>query len=252
MSLRFPLQERKFATIVSVYVPMMTKPEVARIKFYEDLQAILASMPKADKLIALGDFNTRVGTDHAAWSGALGPHGLSGCNDNGRVLLRNCVEQRLIPTNSFFRILIREKATRMHPRPRHWHLLDYVLHHFSSELAQRLVNLPVSAVAISDEGADFENRWGQLRDTVQSTAQAVLGRAHRHHQDWLDDIDAVISNLLVERNRLHNAYVDRPTDDNRAAFHRSRHLVQQRLRETQDARTACKTEEIQGYADLNK
>ncbi|BHF61786.1 hypothetical protein SprV_0100476300 [Sparganum proliferum] len=75
MSPRLPLQEGKFATIVSVYVPLMNKPKLARIKFYEKFHTILASMPKADKLIALGDFNVRVGTDQAAWRGALGSHG---------------------------------------------------------------------------------------------------------------------------------------------------------------------------------
>ncbi|BHF73881.1 hypothetical protein SprV_0401696500 [Sparganum proliferum] len=57
----------KFATIVSVYVPLMTKFEVASVKFYKGLHGIPASMPKADKLIALGDFYARVGTDQAAW-----------------------------------------------------------------------------------------------------------------------------------------------------------------------------------------
>ncbi|BHF58931.1 hypothetical protein SprV_0100188600 [Sparganum proliferum] len=100
----------------------------------------------------------------------------------------------------------------------------------SSELAQRLGNLPVAAAA-ADENASVENRWCQLRDAVQSTVLSVLGRARRQHRDYFDDNDSAISNLLAEKNRLHKAYVDRPTDVNRAAFYRSRHLVQQRLRE---------------------
>ncbi|BHF77322.1 hypothetical protein SprV_0602042600 [Sparganum proliferum] len=97
-----------------------------------------------------------------------------------------------------------------------------------------------------------ENRWCQLRDTIQSTALAVLGRARRQHQDWFDDNDAVISNLLVEKNSLHKAYVDHPTADSKAVFYRSRRQLQQRLREMQDAWTARKAEEIQGYADRNE
>nr|VZI33653.1 unnamed protein product [Spirometra erinaceieuropaei] len=81
---------------------------------------------------------------------------------------------------------------------------------------------------------------------------AVLGRAHRQHQDRFDDNDAAISNLLAEKNRLREAYIDRPTDDNRAAFYRSHHLVQQRLREMQDVWTARMAEEIQGYAGQNQ
>ncbi|BHF83018.1 hypothetical protein SprV_0802615900 [Sparganum proliferum] len=129
--------------------------------------------------------------------------------------------------------------------------------HFSNELAQRLDNLPIAAAAAVDadvaaENASVENRWCQLRDTIQSTALVVLGRARRQHQDRFDDNDAAISNLLAEKNRLHKAYVDHPTADNKAAFYRSRRHLQQRLREMQDAWTARKAEEIQGYADRNE
>ncbi|BHF84938.1 hypothetical protein SprV_1002809200 [Sparganum proliferum] len=250
------------------------QPVAARDKFYEDLHALLATVSKADKLIVLGDFNARVGTDHTAWRGVLGPHGLRGSNDNGLLLLRTCAEHRLILTNTFFCLSEREKATWRHPRSRQWHLLDYVLVRRrdqrdvlvtkaiagadGNELAQRLDNLPIAAadddaaIAAAAENASVENRWCQLRDTIQSTALAVLGRAPRQHQDWFDDNDAVISNLLTEKNRLHKAYVDHPTADNKAAFYRSRRQLQQRLREMQDAWTARKAEEIQGYADRNE
>nr|VZH94102.1 unnamed protein product [Spirometra erinaceieuropaei] len=318
MSLRLPLRGGQFATIISAYAPTMTNPDAVRDKFYEDMYALLATVSKADKLIVLGDFNARVGTDHTAWRGVLGPHGLRGSNDNGLLLLRTCAEHRLTLTNTFFCLPEREKATWRHPRSRQWHLLDYVLvrrrdqrdvlvtkaiagadgwtdHrlviskmrirlqprrrpqgkrppgklnvallslpayrlHFSNELAQRLDNLPIAAAAddaaaAAAENASVENRWCQLRDTVQSTALAVLGRAPRQHQDWFDDNDAAIRNLLAEKNRLHKAYVDHPTEDNKAAFYRSRRHLQQRLREMQDAWTARKAAEIQGYADRNE
>ncbi|BHF70849.1 hypothetical protein SprV_0401390200 [Sparganum proliferum] len=318
MSLRLPLRRGgKFVTIISAYAPPMTSTDAAaRDKFYEDLHALLATVSKADTLIVLGDFNARVGTDHTAWRGVLGPHGLRGSNDNGLLLLRTCAEHRLILTNTFFCLSEREKATWRHSRSRQWHLLDYVLvrrrdqldvllmkaiagadgwtdhrlviskmrirlqsrrrhqgkrprdklnvaslslpaHHlhFSTELAQRLDNLPIAAAAAAAaaaENASVENRWCQLRDTVQLTPLAVLGRARRQHQDWFDENDAVISNLLAEKNRLHKAYVDHPTADNKAAFYRSRRQLQQRLREMQDAWTARKAEEIQGYADRNE
>nr|VZI41690.1 unnamed protein product [Spirometra erinaceieuropaei] len=58
--------------------------------------------------------------------------------------------------------------------------------------------------------------------------------------------------MLAEKSRLHKAYVDHPTEDNKAAFYRCRRQLQQRLREMQDALTARKAEEIQGYADRNE
>ncbi|VDM04078.1 unnamed protein product [Schistocephalus solidus] len=77
MSLCLPLQGDKFATIISAYAPPMTCSDAAKDKFYEDMHALLAAVSKADKLIVLGDFNARVGTDHDAWQGVLGPHGLA-------------------------------------------------------------------------------------------------------------------------------------------------------------------------------
>nr|VZI46780.1 unnamed protein product [Spirometra erinaceieuropaei] len=260
MSLRLPLRRGgKFATIISAYAPPMSSPDVAaRDKFYEDLHALLATVSKADKLIVLGDFNARVGTDHTAWRGVLGPHGLRGSNVNGLLLLRTCAEHRLTLTNTFFCLPEREKATWRHPRSRQWHLLDYVL---VRRRDQRDV-LVTKAIAGADGWTDHRLVISKMRirlqprrrpqDTVQSTALAVLGRAPRQHQDWFDDNDAAISNLLAEKNRLHKAYVDHPTEDNKAAFYRSRRQLQQRLREMQDAWTARKAEEIQGYADLNE
>ncbi|VDM06562.1 unnamed protein product [Schistocephalus solidus] len=85
--------------------------------------------------------------------------------------------------------------------------------HFSNELANRLANLPVA-----DADTFVENRWCQLRDTIQSTALDVLGRVRRQHQDWFDDNDAAINALLVEKNQLHKAYINRPTAANKTAF----------------------------------
>nr|VZI21180.1 unnamed protein product [Spirometra erinaceieuropaei] len=74
----------------------------------------------------------------------------------------------------------------------------------------------------------------------------------RQHQGWFDDNDAAVRNLLSENNRLHKGYVNRSTDDNETAFYCSCRPLQQRLREMQDAWTARKAEEMQGYANRNE
>ncbi|VDM00260.1 unnamed protein product [Schistocephalus solidus] len=96
-------------------------------KFYENLNALLATVLKVAQLIVLDDFKARVGTNHTATQRVLGPHGLGSCNDNGLLLLRTCAEHRLFLTNTFFRLPTREKVTWMHPRSRRLHLLYYVL-----------------------------------------------------------------------------------------------------------------------------
>ncbi|VDL88981.1 unnamed protein product [Schistocephalus solidus] len=122
MSLCLPLRGDNLATIISAYAPPMTSSDATKAKFYEDLHALLATVSKADMLIVLGDFNARVGTDHAAWKGVLGPHGLDSRNDNGLLLLRTCAEHHLLLTNTFCRLPMWHRATWIH-----WHLLDYVV-----------------------------------------------------------------------------------------------------------------------------
>nr|VZI30568.1 unnamed protein product [Spirometra erinaceieuropaei] len=73
-SLRLPLGGVAFTTSISAYVPPRTKSEEAKTKFYEDLHAV----PKVDKLVVLGNFNSRVGTVYATWRGALVRHAISG------------------------------------------------------------------------------------------------------------------------------------------------------------------------------
>ncbi|BHF59152.1 hypothetical protein SprV_0100210800 [Sparganum proliferum] len=99
-----------------------------------------------------------------------------------------------------------------------------------NQLKLRLEDMPVA-----DVNAFVETQWCQLQDAVHSTALDVFGRATRQHQGWLDDNDAVNNNLLAEKNRLHRAYLDRPTDVNKAIFGQCRRLAQQRLRKMKDA-----------------
>ncbi|VDL94798.1 unnamed protein product [Schistocephalus solidus] len=67
MGLRLPLRGDKFATIISAYAPPMTSSDTAKDKFYEDQNALLTIVPKAEKLFVLFDFNARVGRDNTAW-----------------------------------------------------------------------------------------------------------------------------------------------------------------------------------------
>ena len=76
MTLRLPLSGKRHATIVSAYAPTMTNPDEDKDKFYDDLDFVISAAPRTDKLILLGDFNARVGTDHQTWEGVTGSEGV--------------------------------------------------------------------------------------------------------------------------------------------------------------------------------
>ena len=63
MTLRLLLSDNKHATIVSAHAPMMTNPDEVKDKFYNNLDDVISATPRTEKLILLGDFNARVGTD---------------------------------------------------------------------------------------------------------------------------------------------------------------------------------------------
>ncbi|VDL87180.1 unnamed protein product, partial [Schistocephalus solidus] len=165
----------------------VTSSNEAKKIFYEDLHARLAIVPKLDKLIVLGDFTVHIGTHHAICREVLGPHDFNDFDDNSLLLLRFCAVQQLILTNPFFSLPIftrrpgctsvRDTGTccirsssRAIRRPA-YHL------HFSNELANCLATLPVAS-----EDFSMENRWCQLRDTIQSISLDIICRERRQDQ----------------------------------------------------------------------
>lgn len=127
ITLRLHLSPQKFLHLISIYAPTMTSSDEDKLMFYELLRETLRSIPPRDKLILLGDFNARVGTEHEAWKDVLGRHGIGKCNTNGVSLLTLCAEFGLAITNTYFRLPAKYKTSWMHPRSKHWHLIDYII-----------------------------------------------------------------------------------------------------------------------------
>lgn len=127
ITLRMPVNSKRYVTIIGAYAPTMTNEEPVKEQFYNDLSTLIVNTPKEDKLIILGDFNARVGSDHASWPKTIGRHGIGNCNSNGQLLLSTCQEHSLTITNTVFQLPAMHKNTWMHPRSKNWHLIDYVI-----------------------------------------------------------------------------------------------------------------------------
>ena len=127
MTLRVPLVKGQHATILSCYAPTLNSEEEQKDYFYEQLHETLSKINTNDKIILLGDFNARVGRDADVWEGVIGRNGVGKMNSNGLRLLTLCAELNLTITNTVFRMKNRYKTSWMHPRSKHWHLIDYVI-----------------------------------------------------------------------------------------------------------------------------
>ena len=91
-----------------------------------------------------------------------------------------------------------------------------------------------------------------LRDKIHDTAFQLLGPTTRKNQDWFDENDEEIKEMLAEKNRLHRIYqLDQSSAAKKTAFTNIRRTVQTRLRKMQDSWLAAKADEIQKYADTH-
>ena len=127
MTWRIPLAKGHHATLISAYAPTLDSDNDTKESFYDLLDNTLRRIPRKDKILLLGDFNARVGTDHNTWKGVLGRHGTGKCNSNGVRLLTLCAQHNLLITNSIFQLKDKHKTSWKHPRSSKWHLLDYVI-----------------------------------------------------------------------------------------------------------------------------
>ena len=105
---------------------LLTSSDDAKEQFYEQFDKVIRSTQPSDKQVILGDFNARVGRDYSSWEGVLGRHRVGKINDNG-LLLSKCAEHSLCITNALFRMADKYKTTWMHPRSKHWHLIDFII-----------------------------------------------------------------------------------------------------------------------------
>lgn len=126
-TLRLHLLNNNFLNIISVYAPTLDKADDIKDQFYEELTQCLNGVRPRDQVLLMGDFNARVGQDYEAWPGVLGRHGVGNMNNNGQLLLSLCAQFDLAITNTMFRLPAKHKTTWMHPRSKHWHLIDYAI-----------------------------------------------------------------------------------------------------------------------------
>ena len=127
MTWRIPLAGVHHTTLVSAYAPTLDSDEATKDAFYNRLDEILRRIPNNDKILLMGDFNARVGSNHLAWEGVLGRNGVGSCNANGHRLLTLCAEHQLTITNTRFQLEEIYKTTWMHPRSKMWHQLDHIM-----------------------------------------------------------------------------------------------------------------------------
>ena len=133
MTLTVPLEDKRFLTLMNVYAPTMTYTSVERESYYHELNTqVVQRAPREDKLIILGDFNARLGTDSETYCNIIGKLERGEKNSNGHLLLNFCSQLELCITNTFFYQLDKHFFTWKHQRKGWFHLRDYIITRMSA------------------------------------------------------------------------------------------------------------------------
>ena len=126
MTMSLPLEDFTLS-IISAYAPTLPSSDESKERFYGVLSDAIKDVPLSHKLLVMGDFNARVGSDYASWENIIGRHGIGNENSNGTLLLSMCSQLELIITNTIFQQQTNHKTTWMHPGTKEWHMIDYVI-----------------------------------------------------------------------------------------------------------------------------
>ena len=87
---------------------------------------------------------------------------------------------------------------------------------------------------------------------VNARVEMLGPTARKKQQDWFDENDEEIKEMLAEKNRLHRFYkLDQSSAAKKTAFTNIRRTVQTRLRKMPDSWLAAKEDEIQKYSDTH-
>ncbi|XP_068241018.1 uncharacterized protein [Palaemon carinicauda] len=190
-------------------------------------------------------------------------------------------ERNLVITNTPCQLKNKHKTSWMHPRSKHWHLIDYViikkrdqqdavqtrgmrggechtitikytptLNSYRHGIARKLAEIP----NIDQNNIDYEldSEWTKLKTIIQENAEETLGFSTRRHQDWFDNNADGIHDLITAKNRAHDTWLSQPTSVAlKEIFQQLRSEVQKILRDRENNWWNDRAKETQSYADAN-
>jgi hypothetical protein len=90
-------------SVISAYTPQIGLNESIKRQFWEQLDALVSSVPISEKLFIGGDLNGHVGSTRVGFDGMHGGFGYGSRNQEGEGILNFVLAYDLFVTNTLFR-----------------------------------------------------------------------------------------------------------------------------------------------------
>ena len=99
--------------------------------------------------------------------------------------------------------------------------------------------------------AEPEKQWEHIKTILHETSAEVVGLSTRKHQDWFDEADKEIQELLEKKRSCHNHLLAKLGNQAaQAAYKTACSTLQAKLRTMQNDWWTGLAERPQGYADM--
>ncbi|XP_076452247.1 uncharacterized protein LOC143287892 [Babylonia areolata] len=153
-------------TIIQVYAPTTDHDDEETEEFYEQIDSIIATVPKKDMLIVQGDWNAKVGPDaYQNWAGTTGADIGS---DHDLVL-------------ATFKLKLKCKRCPRNPRIRFD--LEKLKDPEIADVFQAQVGGKFAALNLMD--IDVDTLADNIKEVLTTTAEQVVGKKRKRIQPWV-------------------------------------------------------------------
>jgi hypothetical protein len=111
--------------VISAYAPQIGLNESIKRQFWEELDALVSSVPISEKLFIGGDLNGHIGSTRVGFDGVHGGFGYGSRNQEGEGILNFALAYDLIVANTFFRKRVSHLVT--FSSGQHCSQIDFIL-----------------------------------------------------------------------------------------------------------------------------
>ncbi|CAH1249934.1 Hypp8727 [Branchiostoma lanceolatum] len=158
-------------------------------------------------------------------------------------------DHRLLISRLRLRLRNLPRHNRPAKRARRFDVARLQIPEVREDYANRLTELLGETPPPAQQPDSVEADWSVFRDNISKAAEDAVGYCRRSHQDWFDQNDASIQELINQKRSARLAWENRPTRACLRRFKKAKQECQRRLRELQNLWWQDKAKEIQSYAD---
>jgi hypothetical protein len=119
------LVENLIFNVISAYTPQIGLNESVKMQFWEELDALVSSVPISEKLFIRGDLNGHVGSTRVGFDGVHGGFGYGSRKQEGNGILNFALAYDLIIANTLFKKRVSHLVTFSNGH--HYSQIDFIL-----------------------------------------------------------------------------------------------------------------------------